>query len=98
MKNRDEIAKALSYGLECIDSTRLLASSLLNLVNNFAERIDKIKCKYGDNDKKCKNCRVKYKYCNSFVEYKNIKDNLTEYKCLSFNKNYQQKFDEKLAS
>ena len=48
--------------------------------------------------KKCKNCRVKYKYCNSFVEYKNIKDNLTEYKCLCCNKNYQQKFDEKLAS
>ena len=45
-----------------------------------------------------KNCRVKYKYCNSFVEYKNIKDNLTEYKCLCCNKNYQQKFDEKLAS
>ena len=45
-----------------------------------------------------KNCRVKYKYCNSFVEHKNIKDNLTEYKCLCCNKNYQQKFDEKLAS
>ena len=96
MKNRDEIAKVLSYRLECINSTRLLSSSLLNLVNNFAEGIDKIKCKY--NDKKCKNCRVKYKYCNGSVEYKNTKDNLTEYKCLCFNKNYQQKFDEKLAS
>ena len=35
-------------------------------------------------------------YCNCFPEYKNFKDNLTQYKCLCCNKNYQNKFDEKL--
>ena len=24
---------------------------------------------------KCKNCRIKYKYCVGFLEYTNIKDN-----------------------
>ena len=55
-----------------------------------------IKCKYGHDDKKCETCRIKYKYCNCFLEYTNFKDDLIEYKCLYFNKNYQQKFDEKL--
>ena len=30
------------------------------------------------------------------LEYKKFKDDLIEYKCLCFNKNYQKKFDEKL--
>ena len=34
--------------------------------------------------------------CNCFLQYTNFEDNLIEYKCLSSNKNYQQKFDEKL--
>ena len=36
------------------------------------------------------------KYCDCFLEYKNFKDDLIEYKCLCCNKNYQHKFDEKL--
>ena len=40
-------------------------------------------------DKKCK-------YCDCFLEYVNLKDDLIEYKCLCCNKNYQQQFDEKL--
>ena len=36
------------------------------------------------------------KYCDCFLEYTNFKDDLIEYKCLSCNKNYQHKFDEKL--
>ena len=43
-----------------------------------------------------KTCRIKYKICNSFLEYKNFKDDLIENKCLYCNRNYQQKFDEKL--
>ena len=31
-----------------------------------------------------------------FLEYTNFKDDLIEYRCLCCNKNYQQKFDEKL--
>ena len=46
--------------------------------------------------KKCKTCRIKYKYCNCFLEYTKFKDNLIEHKCLYCNKNYQETFDEKL--
>ena len=40
--------------------------------------------------KKCETCKIKYKYCNCFLEYTNLKDDL----CC--NKNDQQKFDERL--
>ena len=53
--------------------------------------------------------RIKYKYCDCFLDYTNFKDDLIEYKCftnfkddlieykyLSWNKNYQQEFDKKL--
>ena len=57
-----------------------MASSLSNLVDNLAEGIHKIK----------------FKDCNSFPEYKSVKDNLIKYKCLSYNKDYSNKIDEKL--
>ena len=69
-----------------------MASSLSNLINNLSEEINRIKCKYGQHDKKCETCGIKYK----FFEYINFKDDLIEYKCLYCNNNYQQKFDEKL--
>ena len=69
-----------------------MASSLSNL----SEGIHRIKCKYGQNDKKCETCGIKYKYCDCFLEYTNFKDDLIEYKCLSCNKSCQRKFDEKL--
>ena len=59
-----------------------MASSLSNLFKNLSEIIDKLKCKYGHHDKKCENCGIKYKYCNYFFEYTNLKDDLIEYKCL----------------
>ena len=46
--------KNKSYTLQFIDSTRSMASSLSNLVNNFSEGIHRIKCKFGHDDKKCK--------------------------------------------
>ena len=52
--------------------------------------------------KKCETFGIKYKYCDCFLEYRNFKDDLIEYKCLCnnyvmfSNNNYQQKFDEKL--
>ena len=73
-----------------------MTTSLPNLVNNLSEGIHRIKCKYRRNDKKCEICGIKYKNCDCFLEYTNFKDNLIEYKCLCCNKNYQQKFDEKL--
>ena len=73
-----------------------MASSLSNLVNNLSEGIHRIKCKSGHDDKQCETCGIKYKYCNCFLEYTNLKDDLIEYKCLCCNKYYQHKFDEKL--
>ena len=69
-----------------------MASSSSNLVNDLSEGIHRIKCKYRRDDKKCETCKINY----NFFEYKNLKDDLIEYKCLCCNKNYQQKFDEKL--
>ena len=37
--------------------------------------------------------RTKYKDCECFLEYINVKDNLIEYKCLCYNKNFQKSFD-----
>ena len=95
-KNGEEITKNISYILQFIDSTRFMTSSLSYLVNSLSERIHIIKCKYGPDDKKYETCRIKYKYCNRFLECTNFKDNLVEYKCLCCNKNYQHKFNEKL--
>ena len=64
--------------LQLIDSPRFMTSSLSNLVNNLSEGIHRIKCKYGHDDKKRKACRIKHKYCNCFLEYKNFKNNLIE--------------------
>ena len=70
-----------------------MASLLLNLDKNLSEGIHKIKCKDVHNDKICKSCEITYNICDCFLDYKNFKDDLIEYKCCS--KNYQQKFEEK---
>ena len=94
-KNGEEITKYISYILQFIDSARFMARSLSYLANNISEGIHKIKCKHGHGDKKCETCRIKYKYCNCFLEYINFKDDLVEYKCLIYNENFRIKFDEK---
>ena len=68
-----------------------MTSSLSNLLNNLAEGIHEIKCKYKHDDKKCKNCGIKFKYCECYLEYTNVIDRLIQYKCLCCNKNYQKK-------
>ena len=84
--------------LQFIDSARFMASSLSNLVNNLSDGTHRIKCKFGQNDKKCETCRIKYKYeyCDCFLEYRNFKDDLIQCKCLICKKNCLRKFDEKL--
>ena len=57
-----------------------MASSLSNVAVNLAGEIHKIKCKD----------------CDCFLEYESVKDNLIKYKCLSCNKDYSNKLDEKL--
>ena len=55
-----------------------MANSLSNLANKFSEGIHIIKCKYEQGDKKCETFRIKYKYCDCFLEYTNFKDDLIE--------------------
>ena len=57
-----------------------MASSLSILFHNPAEGILKIKCKD----------------CDFFLEYQSVKDNLIKQKWLSCNKDYSNKFNEKL--
>ena len=64
-----------------------MASSLLNLVNSFAEGAHESKCKYGHYDKKCETCGVKYKDWECCLKYAKVKNNLVEYKCSCCNKN-----------
>ena len=73
-----------------------MASSLWFLVDNLAEEIHKIECKY-KHDKKTKKkesetCRI----TTYFLENTNVKDDIIEYKCLWCNKNFQKQFDENL--
>ena len=65
---------------------------LSNLANNLAEGIYKIKCKYGHNNKKCETFGIKYTDCECCLEQTSVEDDLKEYKCLCFNKNYQETF------
>ena len=95
-KNGEEIAKKISCILQFIESARFMASSLSNLVNNLSEGLHRIKCKLGHDDKKCETCGIKCKHCDCFLECKNFKNDLIEYKCFSCNKIYQRKFNEKL--
>ena len=47
--------------------------------------------------KKGEACGVKYKYCDCFLEYKNVKNELILFKCFYCNKSYQQRFGEFLG-
>ena len=47
-----------------------MASSLSDLVNNFAEGIHEIKGKYGHENKNCESCEINYKYCGCFLLHK----------------------------
>ena len=75
-KNGVDITKNISYMLQFIDSARFIASSISNFVNNLFEWINRIKRRYGHDDKKCEICGIKYKYCEYFFEYKHFKDDL----------------------
>ena len=85
-----EITKIIFYKLKFIESRRFIPSSLSNLVNNIVEEIHKIKSIYRHNNKHCETCKIKYKDCEYFLEYTNIKNDLAVYKCLCYNKNCQK--------
>ena len=79
-KDGNESVVTVSYKIKLNDSARFMASSLSNLVDNLTEGIHKIKCKD----------------CDCFLEYESVRDNLTEPKFLSCNKDYSNKLDEKV--
>ena len=60
-EKRKRKTKTISNRMQFIDIARFMASSLSNLVNNPAEEINKTIFKYGNYNKKCKTCRIKYK-------------------------------------
>ena len=72
----------MSYKIKFIDSERFMANSLSNLVDNLTDRIQKIK----------------YKDCDCFLEYENIKHDLIKFKCLPCNKVYSNKINQELKS
>ena len=62
----------------------------------FLEKLKKLNGNKDTTIKKCETQAYRYKYCNSFLEYTDFKDDLIEQNCLRFSENFQQKFDEKL--
>ena len=56
-----------------IDSVRFMTSSFSNLTDNPAEEIHKIKCRFGHGNEKCQTCGIKYKDCECFLDYENVK-------------------------
>ena len=77
-KNGEGITKNISYVFQFIVRARFMESSLSNLVNNFSGGICRIKCKYEHDIEECNTCGIKYKHCDSFLEYTNAKDDLIE--------------------
>ena len=60
----EEITKNGFYTLKFIESTRFMASSLSNVVNNLSEEIHRIKCKYGHDDKSKLNISIEIVFLN----------------------------------
>ena len=81
--------KTISYKLKFSEGPGFMASSPPNLVDNLAEVIHKIKCKCGIDNKKCETCGIKYKDCECYLEYTNVKDDLIVYKFLCCSRKIQ---------
>ena len=63
----------------------LRQAQLSSFIKNLSQEIHKIEYKYEHDDKNSEASRMKYKYCNCFLKYKNFTDDLIEYKCLCWN-------------
>ena len=84
----------ISYILKIIVSEGLWQAHYQILSINLLKNFIKLKVNTYTMTKKSETCRIKYKYCDCFLEYINFKDDFLEYGCLCCNNNYQQKFDE----
>ena len=61
-KNGEQITENISYIFQFIDNAKYLSSSLSDLVNNCSEGIQRIKCKYENDDKNCETCGINSNY------------------------------------
>ena len=52
--------------LQFIDCAKFMVSSFSNLNDGFVEGSCEIKCKHGNDKKKCETVGMKYKYCECF--------------------------------
>ena len=78
-KGETESVVTKSYKIKLIDKARFMATSLSNLDDNVTEGIHKVICKD----------------CDCLLEYESVKENSIKYKCISCNKDYSNKIDEK---
>ena len=69
-----EVTRIDKTGGEITKKYLVNASSSSNIVNNLSKEIHEIKCRYGDDDKKCETCRITYDECDCIFEYANFKD------------------------
>ena len=63
-KKGEVITKNIFYKLQFIESTRFMARSLSNLLNNHSKEIHIIKCNCEYEHEKCETCGIKYNYCD----------------------------------
>ena len=69
-KDVNKSVATISCKIKFINSSRFMATSLLDLNDNLTEVIHRIKCKY----------------CDWFLKYENVKENSIKYECISCNK------------
>ena len=72
-KNGEEIRKNISYILQLIDSTIVMASSLTNLVTNLSGGLYRIKCKSGHHNKNVKHVKLNISIVAVFVNTQILK-------------------------
>ena len=58
---------------QLIDNARFKASSSSNLVNNLSERIHRIKCKFGHNNKNVKHVKLNISIATVFLNTQTLK-------------------------
>ena len=100
-KNGEKITKNISYIL--LYYTLLIAQDLWQAHYQifsiiFLKEFIKSNVNKNMKRKKCQIGEIKYKYCDCFLDITNFNDDLIDYKCLYCNKNYNQKFVEKLKA
>ena len=72
-KEVTKIDKNIPYRSQFIDSARFMASSLSNFVNNPAEGIHKIKCKYEHDVKNVKHAELNINFATVFLNTQTLK-------------------------